>query len=793
MYRKDSSFAPRKLILPAALASIFALATVPAFAQQANAAGTSDAVKFYDLKPAPLVQTLDAIAKISGRKIDFDRAALSSGNAASVEGNLSAGAAVAQALAGTGYVMNEDGVGTLVVTPSVQVVVTAKRDQAETSFKADRSDTATRSGTSLHIVPGSVTLITSKVLESQQATDVTDSLRNVSGMGFNQSPQHTTTFGIRGFSASGATNGVTDSHATERGIFSVERIEVLKGPQAILSGGDSFGGAVNIVSKKPQAETIRDLMLQYGSHGDKTAAVDLSGAFSSDQRLTYRTVASISDADHNEIGMNGRKSKSIMGALRWKDRSTDLIVSADATKGYSPPPLYTFARRDGLILPLPDRLLGNAADGFDPSTRRLGYQLEQQLTPNISLISRAQLTNESFDLHVTSPAGLSYAKGAPNNSPLDNMSFYAGRTLSHDKTTSGDHYLRIMVPTGDVRHKLSIGFNHTNFDLQEYQTSGSSVSVPVYSSTPYVFQDDRDRATIPADEFAQGTRQRAVYMQDLMSYGKWNLLLNWRRNKYTTDDSHSTFFIANQPNFVFATPGSISYHTTPGAGIVYQLNDETSLYASYAEGFTPRSSLMCGGGIVPPNETRNREAGAKFDLLDSQFTLTTSVFSLQQSNALVFQQINNCYNVRDAQRTQGAEIDAQGRLAPGLEAIFNYTYTKVKDVGVSSTVYAGQPKHKMNLWAVYKFQSAGLKGFGAGLGLVANAWSLGSNTPTYQFIVPGGAQIDASLFYSAAPWDITFGVKNLFDRRLYGTTVSNSFIPVLPGRAFALTVKRSFK
>jgi iron complex outermembrane receptor protein len=794
MYRKDSGFAPRKLILPAALASIFTLAGSPAWAlgQDVNTQHSAAPVHFYDLKPGPLTQTLDAIASTSGRHIDFDRAALNGGHANAVHGNLSAGAAIAQALNGTTYVLNEDDAGTLVVTPSSQVLVTARRDQAETDFKADRSDTATRSGTSLHLVPGSVTLITGKVLETEQATNVTDALRNVSGVFFNQSPQHTTTFGIRGFQATGVTNGVTDSHATDRSVFSVERIEVLKGPQAILSGGDSLGGAVNIVVKKPQADTIRDLTLQYGSHGDKIAAVDLSGAVGSDKRLTYRTVASVDDADRNDVGMNGRDSKSIMQALRWKDRSTDLIVSADATREHDPLPRYTFARRDGLILPVPDRLLGNADDGFDPSTRRVGYQLEQQLTPNVVLISRAQLTHESFDLHVSSPAGLGYAKGAAPDSPLPGMSFYASRTKSHDETTSGDHYLRVTLATGDIRHKLSIGFNHTNYDYYQYQTAGDAVSVPVYSSTPYVFQDDRDRATTPSSDLASGTRQRAVYLQDLMSYDRWNLLLNVRRNRYTQDDGASTYYSAKS-NFVFATPGNSSYHTTPGAGVVYQLNDQTALYASYAEGFVPSTAVQCGGGIVPPNETRNREAGAKFDLLDSQFTLTTAVFSMQQANSLLYDPINKCDTVRNAQRTRGGEIDAQGRLAPGLEAIFNYTYTSIQDASSATTVYAGQPRHKMNLWATYQFQSPALKGFGAGLGLSAKSWSLGNNVPTYQFIVPGGAQVDASLTYSAAPWNLTLGVKNVFDRTLYATTVGSSYVPLLPGREFALTVKRSFK
>lgn len=286
MHRKNSRLALRKLILPGALAGIFALsAPSGVHAQQAPAADKGASLHDYDLKAGLLVQTLEAIENISGRRIDFDRADLAKGHAKAVNGNLSAGAAISQALAGTRYVLQDDGVGTLSVTSGATVEVVARRDQAETEFKADRSDTATRGGTSLHMVPASVTLITSKVLESQQATDLTEALRNVSGMSLAKTPQNNTTFGVRGFDAGSNSNGLTDNSAVYRNVLAVERVEVLKGPQAILSGGNSLGGAVNIVVKKPQTNAIRDLTVQYGSFGDKTIGADLSGKIGDDERL----------------------------------------------------------------------------------------------------------------------------------------------------------------------------------------------------------------------------------------------------------------------------------------------------------------------------------------------------------------------------------------------------------------------------------------------------------------------------------------------------------------------------
>lgn len=149
--------------------------------------------------------------------------------------------------------------------------------------------------------------------------------------------------------------------------------------------------------------------------------------------------------------------------------------------------------------------------------------------------------------------------------------------------------------------------------------------------------------------------------------------------------------------------------------------------------------------------------------------------------------------MRNSQETRGGEIDLQGRLARGWDIIANYTYNTVEDVGNASAVYPGIPRHKGSVWTTYSLQDAGLQGWGVGLGVSASSSSLGSYDTTYPFTVPGQAQIDANVSWQGRGWNVTLGAKNLGDRVLYGASGSNSFVPVLPGRQFMLTVKRSFQ
>lgn len=792
MYHKASSVAPRMLILPAALisASLLSVMSLPVLAQDMPAKAAPAATNMYVLEAGPLSRTLESIAQTSGRQIVYEPSIVQGKTAPAVRGNLSPGAAVAQAIAGTGYTLNEDDAGLLVITPTALVTIVAKRDDAETSFKSSRSDTATRSGNSLHLTPGAITQITSKVLETQQVTNVQDALRNVSGVAFVRTPQRLPTVEIRGFASSALSNGVNDSSAASQSVFAVERVEVLKGPQAILAGGDSLGGSVNIVMKKPQVEVIRDLTLQYGTGSDKTAAVDLSGPVTADKRLTYRTIASISDASRSPVGYDGRTARSFSQSLRWKTAETDFSAGVSYTKQHTPMLAYTFADKFGVILPIPDRLLSNAKDGFDGEIKTAYYQLEQQLNKKLTLVSRLQKSNSDFLLHAYSPAGLSYASpDAPI--PSVYMRFYTSHAQFKDLTVSGDHYLRALFTTGELNHKLSVGFNHTDNDYPQDQFTGPSVRPAIFTSEAFEFPSARQRATQLNSQQQLSQHQRAVYVQDMMSYGKFNFLANLRRTKYRVPDSQTVWA---DPLFgTIRTEGYTTYSTTPGAGIVYQLSGDVALYASYAEGFSPQNSLSCSGGLVPPNRSRNKEIGAKFDLMDSKFSLTTSLFSLQQSNRLAFSPLENCYNVRVGTHTKGLEIDAQGRLMQGLDTVFNYSYTHIEDAKDPATAYAGQPKHKMSLWAVYQLQSTALKGFGVGIGVSASSHNLGSIFPQEQFTIPGQAQFDASIMYATGLWSLTLGVKNLADRTLYGVSTGASFVPVLPGREVMLTVKRSFR
>ncbi len=783
---------PLVLALSIAYAGTFLAMPINAHAQSASAAAVTSN---YALEKAALEQTLLSIGRQSGRTIVFDPALVRSLSAAPVKGTLTAEDAVRAALQGTGLALAIKADGTLsVIALAAQaasaiepiatlkaITVVAQRDQAETSFKVDRSSTSTRSDSDLMDVPASVTVITAKVLESQQATSVEDAISQVAGVIYTKSPQGTPTFSIRGFGQTSAlSNGLMSSAASNSSIFGVERIEVLKGPQAILSGAGSLGGAVNIVTKKPQAETFRELTLQYGSYGDKVIAGDLSGALTDDKKLTYRLIASGEQQTKNYANFKGNKAEYFMPELRWKDDTTDFIVGSSTDNRRIAPSAYTFAYR-GSVQETPSQLLGNESDGFGVQTQNYFYTLTQKISPNVSFTSKMQRTENKLSLRMKSPLGLA---------GTDTIYYSSTHQETETQTNAGDHYFEFKLKSGPIRHKLTTGVSHEDTDTSQLefdggggvlvQPYGSAYAFPVTYGTPY-------------SRFTQSGKQMGAYALDLMTWGDFSVLLGARRTKYKTESAVQYLTTSR----LSSTPAAGIWETTPMIGVVYSITPSISAYANYVDGFNPQLGYtMCGGVPTAPMRTKNKEGGVKFDFLDSKLSVTTSVFSLDQSNVMAYNSATKCYTLNPAQKTKGFELDVAGEAYKGLNLLFNATYSKVKDVTGSTLEYPARPSRRASFWATYDFQSQALHGWSTGLGLTGNNKSyLGYKYKTSTSDpaeLSGATRVDANVAYRQKGWSVVLGVKNLFNRELYDFATTNSYVPIQQPRTATLTYKVQF-
>lgn len=737
----------------------------------------------FSLAAAPLATTLREISRVSGTNIKFDATDVQDAKAPAISGAMTAIEAVQQALVGSGLTMNMLANGTIQVSVHRLgvITVTATRSEAEQGFKASRSSTATRSGAELKEVPQAVTVVTAKVIETQQAQSVQDLLQNVAGVVTNESAQGVASYRVRGFASSGVSNGISNPYASSTNVAGIDRIEVLKGPSAILSGADALGGVVNIVTKKPTAERIRDVTVGYASHRDVSAAVDIGDAITDDEKLSYRVVAAGAQADHNDADYDGRENSYLLSALRWKDDATDLTVGFSYDDSYSPQNRYTYGFNG--VQDIPSMRLGGRHNGIEVLSKSGFYDLEQVIQPWLTVVSRMQYTDTDQDLNVWNtifPMSVDDMIMGMSNS--NNVQSY--------QTLSGDHYARFEFDTGAVSHKLSTGINHSRTKYTQTEYSGDVLAVDVYGDQvdfPNMRSAENLWSITKGDSSSMG-----YFAQDLLSWNDWHVLLGARRTKSTYKPTSTVY-----PNFnsTEVSDKLTRYSNSFNAGIVYDLTANTSVYASYANGFDPQtpSGVMCEGGTnFEDMETKSKEIGIKGESPEGALSWSVAAYQQEQNNVLDEVAPTYCYKLLKGNEVKGLEIETAGRILPGWNMTFNYTYNDTKNIGNPDEVAGAQPDHQASLWTTYDFQDGGLVGYGLSLGITAFSESRLGYT-TEDTMAPGGARVDVGASYqSDDEWSLRLGIKNVFDRTLYGYAGTPLYVPVYEGRSMNLTWKYSF-
>lgn len=757
----------------------------PAYAETMNnPVAHVQEVKQYAIAAGPLATTLREVSRVSGTTIQFDSIDVQDAKAPEISGSLNTIAAVQQAISNSGLTMITlpNGVIRVFVHQLGAITVTATRSEAEQGFKASRSSTATRSGADLKETPVATTVVTAKVIETQQAQSVQEVLQNVAGVVTRESVQGAS-YQVRGFvQNSSLSNGVSNPYASSANVAGIDRVEVLKGPQAILSGGDSLGGAVNIVTKKPTAERIRDVSVSYATHEDVSTIVDIGDAITDDKKLSYRVVGSLARAEQNDAGFDGREANYLLGEVRWKDDTTDLTVGVSYDKSYSAQNRYTIGLKG--IQKIPSMRLGNKHDGVELDSKSAFYDFERILTPWATMISRLQYSETDQDLNVWN---IRY----PISTSEMIMSLGNSNNIQKYKTLSGDHFVRFNFDTGAISHKLSTGINHTSGKNKHTEYSSSGVNASIYGDQ-IVFPNIRIPENLWSITHGE-TSSFGYFGQDLMSWGNVHVLVGARHSKKISDPSTTNYPSLNSTN---TTLKSTSETTSYNAGIVYDLTANTSVYTAYSTGFLPQTSYtkLCGTDsyTYPDMETKNKEIGIKGESPTGGLSWSLAAYQLDQSNVIEMDRALRCNRMREGKEIKGVEFETAGRILPGWNVTFNYAYNKTKDTGDASVVAGAQPEHQTSLWTTYDFQNNALHGFGLSLGVTAFSESRMGYSES-DAMAPGGARVDAGVSYQHdKDWSLRLGVKNIFDRTLYGFAGSPLYVPVYEGRNAILTWKYSF-
>lgn len=759
-------------LCPLALAIALALVGIvptAAMAQSQTASPRAEqTVRDYDLPAGPLATTLNRISREAGIVLTVDAATLENRNAAAVRGRMRAEQALERALAGSGLELVSTGPGSytlrstpVTALPSVTVTAAQTAERAlgpVDGYIARRSITATKADIPLIETAQTVNVVTADQIEIQNAESLSHSLRYTAGvvpMGSHNTTADTMV--IRGFNVGSKPmylNGAKLTRNTFSGVsepYAMERIELLKGPASVLYGDSAPGGVINLVTKQPQTEPLRELKLQFGSFDHKQVAGDFSGALTEDGRLTYRITGLMRRSDtaidhiHNDRDFGA-------ASLRWTPSAeTSLLLFAnyqhnDTLYYYGLPYAGTADRNpNGRIAR--DRYVGEPGfNKFDTFNHTLGYQLNHRFNDTLSFRQNLLYFRSDYDYRDVWIGDLdatqrSIARGA-----------YARE--NGDRSWSLDNQLEAKWNSGRIEHTTLLGLDYARSRFYHLQYDGTVAPLDLYNP---VYGSAVTLNATPSSDYRDERRQLGFYAQQHMKFDeRWVLTLGGRYDN----------FKATRDNRLIGTSASTYDDNafTGRIGVVRLFESGWAPYVSYAQSFEPSSGQSFDGSTFKPTEGEQYEIGVRYQPPGTAHSFTASVYELTQQNVTTTDLANPGFSVQEGEvRSRGLELEARAHLDNGLNLIASYGYidnTVTKsNAGTEGNRYGGVPRHTAALWADYAINDA--LGVGGGIRYYGSSKNLANTVD-----VPGHTVVDAVVNYRIAPrWQLSLNLANLFDKR----------------------------
>lgn len=768
-----------RILRPSLMALAIAL-SIPLASPALHAAEQSQLA--YDLPSAPLATTLNQIASQAGIALAIDPALVSGRTAAPVKGQYDALGALQAALRGSGLQLQQSSIGSysLVATPEGSLALPETSINAageyesawgaSTGYVATRTAAGTKTDTLIVETARSLSVITRQQLDDRQVLNLNDALRYTAGVqssGYG-SDSRADWLRVRGFDPTQFLDGL----ALPKGSFAnpkvepwnLERITVLRGPASSVYGQTPPGGMLDMVSRRPQAESAHQIEAQAGSNEHKQINFDSTGKIDDEGRFLYRVSGVVRDSN-SPIDHIPDKRYNIAPSLTWNvDEDTKLTFISQYTRDDT--------GITGQFLPLQGTKLPSAAgkishhknlgepdwDFYDRTYYALGYAFEHRLNDTWQFRQNLRYTKNDLSFQAVNV-------GTVNTVDADgNVNRESGIINEDISQFAVDNNFQADFDTGAVSHTLLLGLDHQRANTNYQWLYGLGVP-PINVNRPVYGADMSGVSYITLQDFNQKTQQTGVYVQDQMSLDNWRLTLGGREDWVHT----GTRFNVND-----ATSTQRDKAFSGNVGLSYVFDNGVTPYISYTESFQPTMGADARAAqSFAPTEGRQYEVGVKYQPVGSQTLLTAAVYDLTQQNVRVTE--GSITRQVGELQVRGLELEASTQLTDNFKAIASYTYTDTEitkglatDVGNRMALI---PRNQATLWADYTWHNGLLDGFGVGGGVRYVGDTYGNTANTSVAHVSSYTVYDASAHYDLGRLDnsmkglsVAVEAKNLFNK-----------------------------
>lgn len=778
----------------AALLGLMLGAAGAAAAQAIPSAPAAQTAREYDIPAGSLSQALSRLAGESGVTLSADPRLTQGLQSAGLKGRFELTGGLAQLLRGTGleavqagqgvYVLRKSAAHPVVTPPAAaaasftlgEVRVNARAEHStateDTGAYTARVVTLGKSVQSLREIPQSVSVVTRQMLEDQNIQSLDDAMRTLAGV--TVEPGSTGgnhgNFYLRGYAVDTVqTDGVNmpastgNDLSTGFGMAMYDRIELLRGPAGLFQGAGDPGGSINLVRKRPKAQAEFNTQLSAGSWQRYYAEADMTGPLSRDGRVRGRLVTAYQDQQSFVDHVYSRKPL-VYGVVEVDLAPSTTLTAGGSYQQYKGRPAFGLpALPDGQLLDIPrssylDPIWNHITEKNTEYFAELLHRLDNGGRIRLNAMYREQ--DEPSRMFGWSDCAADPATG---DSCLVSWAY-----RSHWKTHGLDASASLPFSAfGSTRNELAVGADYRKIRKNFQYGGGDNAPINIYQPdnnvplpTNYSFSNGNDNRTEQFGLYGRANLRPVDRL--LISVGG---RMTWWQNHAINRNAYFNQFSE--------TDNRINGKFTPYAGLVLDLNDQVSAYASYTRIFAPQTTSDAAGNTLRPRVGQQYEAGLKGEWMDGQLNARTAIFRMEDTNRAMTDPANPLFSVASGKmRSQGVEAEIGGRIAPGWNVSAGYAYTQTKTLEGTPDQKAQlytfiAPRHSFNLWTRYQFGTGALEGFslGGGLRSVSRMYRLNgdvkfSQGPVTTTTLQLGYRINRHV-------DATLTINNLFDKVYY--------------------------
>ncbi|MGU9857415.1 TonB-dependent siderophore receptor [Pseudomonas sp. LF245] len=776
--------------------------------------------RHYELAAGPLEESLNSFAQSAGITLPFDPALVQGKRAPALRGDYDVHEGLSRLLDDSGLSVMRSASGNYLLVPrggdsgalelgatNISGLNLGATTEHSSSYTTGAMQTATKLPLSLRETPQSVTVITRQRMDDQGMRSLDDVVQATPGLRLAAARPANSEFFARGFPI---TNLMFDGLPTTYNadwvatadLAPYDRVEVVRGATGMMQGAGNPSAAINMVRKRPTQAFQASITASAGSWDNYRSELDISGPVNDSGTLRGRFVGAYNDKDSYQ-DYAGRERGVFYGVSEF-----DLSDSTTLTVGASEQNDNNNINWGGLPVGPNGHHMG-----FSRS-KTFGYSWSHQDIDNKTLFAEFdQRFDNDWRLHLGASKNWSDFKMMGAVLERNNDATYRQRVFNQGRDfdqSTYDFFASGPFPLLGRQHELVVGASKRQLKTEAVGGTVFVDKIDINRFNP----SGLARPSVP-DVY---TLSEKVDQEGLYVTTRWNLADPLKVILGARLDWYDATSIYDQINDQYYTSGKTREvrHLTRYAGVIYDLDDNHSVYASYTDIFQPQTEKNGDGGGIKPITGENYEVGIKGEYFGGALNASASVFQIDQLNraaevadarTCTFIPVGayGCYEAAGKVRSQGVELEINGALTPNWQVGAGYTFAQAKyekdaDAAKEGTLFdTDVPRHMFKANTTYRLQGE------------LNRWRIGANLYSQSSTYNKGRNVFGNFHIEQEAYalvglmagyqvnkhlDTQLNINNVFDKKYYQGIASNStwspYDVYGDPRNFTVTAKYSF-